>query len=589
MDIAKERERLHLLVIAVIVAAVFANTMSHTFVWDDTTIIARNPLLASLANIPKFFLMEDVADGTTGYYRPVTYISFALDHALWGGNPLGFNITNLLLHIAVALLLYRVVARLFHKTDLALTSAAIFALHPITVETVNFHAGGRNTLLCACFALLSLLCFMKRKDIPAVACFAAAVFSKEFALLQPAVFLLYEITISKEKIRWTRYLPFALVAAGYLALRSQVVASNGNLLQAADIANSFWIVPQTMIGYLQLMLLPFSIKTMYDVNNQITWTSFMIYSLLLLALVAVAVLFRKRREIVFAIFMFLLFLLPVSNIFPLGSAMMADRYAYFALLGFSIGAGYCVTLLDKRLAFAGAALLLTCFAVFDVRQNTFWKDEISLFTKMVDDAPLMCIGYQNLGYAFYTEGDYPLARKYLAAAQNKKDMNVTDLTSNALSLMELGRNDLALTAINRAITLEPKHPQGHAIAAGINEELHNEAQAKWHREQASALKHDIFATLQQSADTSCRKAEAQMARGDLVKAERLYYSALACNVRHLPAVAGMAAVSAKAGKTDKARYYLERAGKLELDNPKTRYQLSGALREIGEARQPGMP
>jgi protein O-mannosyl-transferase len=577
MEISKERERLHLLLLAILVAAVFANTMSHTFVWDDTTIIARNPLLASLGNIPKFFLMEDVADGTTGYYRPVTYVSFALDHALWGSTPLGYNITNLMLHIVVALLFYKVVAALFRKTDLALTAAALFALHPITIETVNFHAGGRNTLLSACFALLSFLYFMKRKDLPAVACFAAAIFSKEFALLQPALFLLYEITISKERIRWTRYLPFALAAGCYLALRSHVVASNANLLQAANIADSFWIVPQTMIGYLQLMLFPFSIKTMYDVNNQVTWTSFIIYSLLTLALVAVAVLFRKRRELVFAIFMFLLFLLPVSNVFPLGSAMMADRYAYFALLGFSIGAGYCITLLGKRFAFIGTAILLACFAIFDVRQNTFWKDEISLFTKMVDDAPLMCIGYQNLGYAFYAEGDYPLARKYLAAAQDKKDMNVGDLTSNALSLMELGRTDLALTAINRAVKLEPKHPQGHAIAAGINEDLHNEAQAKWHREQASALKPGIFETLQQRADTSCKDAEAQMARGDLVKAERLYYSALACNVRHVPAIVGMAAVSAKVGKTDKARYYVERAAKLEPDNPKLRYQLSGAL------------
>ncbi|MFZ2948440.1 MAG: hypothetical protein WA003_03035 [Desulfuromonadaceae bacterium] len=70
-----------------ITLAVYGNTLNNGFVWDDTYIIVNNPLLEKLGNIPQLFLSEDTAEESTGYYRPVTYVSFALDRAAWGVNP----------------------------------------------------------------------------------------------------------------------------------------------------------------------------------------------------------------------------------------------------------------------------------------------------------------------------------------------------------------------------------------------------------------------------------------------------------------------------------------------------------------------
>ena len=92
--------------IIILVAAVYGTTLTHGFVWDDNNVIVQNPLLENLGNIPRFFLSEDMAMGPTGYYRPLTYISFALDRALWGLNPAGFHLTNLVLHILVVLLFH---------------------------------------------------------------------------------------------------------------------------------------------------------------------------------------------------------------------------------------------------------------------------------------------------------------------------------------------------------------------------------------------------------------------------------------------------------------------------------------------------
>lgn len=577
-----DNTKLRYIFIALIILVVYGNTLNHDFVWDDHPVIAINPALESLGNIPKFFVMEDIAEGSTGYYRPMTYVSFAIDRAIWGVNPVGFNITNLALHILVALAFYRVVAALFKREGLAFAAALIFALHPITGETVNFHAGGRNTLLSALFALLSLLYYVKGRRIAALVCFVPAIFSKEFALLMPAVFFLYDLTMSREKPRWLGYLPYVAVTAGYLALRSYSVESNANLLRAANIADNFWIVPQTIVSYLKLMLYPLSVRTMYDVNNQITWTSFGIHTAIVLALAGSALAFRKRREVLFAVFMFLLFLLPVTNIFPLGTAMMADRYAYFALFGFALAAAYCVCLLKKEVAIAVAALLCLVFAGVDVKRNGYWKDDVTLFTQVIKDAPLMCVGYQNLGYAYYNKDDLQAAGKYLAQAHDKKDLSSKILGSNALTLLELERPDLALSALGKAIALDPNDPEPHVIAGRINEYLGNAPAAKWHRDHASALVPGIFEALQQKAVSATRKGEAELAVKNLHKAQRYFYGALGSDPLYVPALLGIGAVSEQRGRHAIALHYFNQAIRLEPANPQPYYKLSLTLDALGK-------
>src|SRR5208337_4519108 len=115
-----------------------------------------------------------------------------------------------------ALVFYLLVAELFKKEYFAFIASLLFSLHPIANETVNFHAGGRNTLLCALFALLSAFFHIRRKFPAAPACFALAIFSKEFALLIPAVYLYYDRCLSDKKLPLKNYLPYIAIIIGYL-------------------------------------------------------------------------------------------------------------------------------------------------------------------------------------------------------------------------------------------------------------------------------------------------------------------------------------------------------------------------------------
>ncbi|MEI6306783.1 MAG: hypothetical protein WCP33_08175 [Deltaproteobacteria bacterium] len=323
-----------LVFITVLLLAVYGNTIGHRFVWDDADIIVDNPQLEKLSNIPSLFLSEDKIEGSTGYYRPLTYVSFAIDRAVWGLNPVGFNITNLLLHILVALLFYQVISAFFKNENLALAAALIFSLNPVAGETINFHSGGRNTLLCAFFILLSLLFYAREKRIIAAICFAGAIFSKEFGLLLPAILCVYDRFIKNEKPRPISYLPFLVPVVLYFTLRSYVI-EKGNLLSALNLTESLWGSPYLVIKYLTNMIYPFNLSVLYDVSTNI------IYALLALAAIIILVFtgyyLRKQGEIILSISWFLLFLLPVINIILLQAAsQMADRYAYISLMGFAL-------------------------------------------------------------------------------------------------------------------------------------------------------------------------------------------------------------------------------------------------------------
>ncbi|HZV83310.1 MAG TPA: hypothetical protein VFF53_14195, partial [Geobacteraceae bacterium] len=99
MDDSQKYRMYRLGFVCLLILAVYVPTLNHGFIWDDAYIIVNNPLLEKLGNLPKFFLSEDAIEGSSGYYRPLTYISFALEQAIWGKNPAGYHCTNLLLHI----------------------------------------------------------------------------------------------------------------------------------------------------------------------------------------------------------------------------------------------------------------------------------------------------------------------------------------------------------------------------------------------------------------------------------------------------------------------------------------------------------
>ena len=566
--------------ITILILLVYANTLNHGFVWDDADVIIDNPQLERISSIPSLFLSEDRIEGSTGYYRPLTYVSFALDRAIWGLNPVGFNITNLILHILVALLFYQVVATLFKKENLALAAALIFSLHPIAGETVNFHSGGRNTLICACFILLSLLFHAKDKRPAAVICFAGAIFSKEFGLLLPAILFVHDRFIKNEKPRLTSYLPFLIPIVAYFTLRSFAV-EKANLLTSLNFTESLWLSPYLVIQYLLHMIYPFDLRVLYDVNTSIIYAGLSVVGIILL--VFTAYYFRKHGEIVLSISWFLIFLLPVINIIQLQAAsLISDRYAYVSLMGFALALAGIISAARRKVSIAIVVILSVSYALVDIKRNNYWKDDYAFYTQMIQGAPDMALGYNDLGIYYFKKGDMANAEKYLTIAATKKDITSRLLGANAAVFWQADKFDITEKLLLRQLELEPSNPQPYIMLKMIYDKKGNKALAKSYGDKAATLFPGIESMMKQRVIEVCRQAESFIAMRSYERAENLLREAIIINPDFVPTLVDLGGLSAEKGDFVKAEKYLTRATALEPFNASAHYNLSMVFQMQGK-------
>jgi len=217
-QIASNRTRLILqlcLIVAMTMAAYFP-ALNAGFIWDDDRYVTNNPLLTAPDGLRRIWFSLD----SPSQYFPLTYTSFRIERALWGLRPFGYHLTNLLLHIANALLVWRLLARL--NVPGALLAAGIFALHPVQVESVAWITERKN-LLMGFFFLLALIAWIafvdertrqrRRFYTLALVFYGLALFSKATACTLPAALVLIlwlqEKPVNRERL--IQISPFVLL------------------------------------------------------------------------------------------------------------------------------------------------------------------------------------------------------------------------------------------------------------------------------------------------------------------------------------------------------------------------------------------
>src|SRR5438874_11579252 len=204
-----------------IAVTIFAYTPAWNggFIWDDDAYIINNELLTAPDGLRRIWFSLD----SPSQYFPLVYSTFRIEHALWGLNPTGYHWVNLLLHVANALLVWRVLARL--SVPGAWLAGAVFALHPVQVESVAWITERKNVLM-GFFFLLTLLAWLAFVDertkrpwpfyVLALILYVLALSSKTTACTLPAALFLI-LWLQKRPINWERILelaPFFLLALG---------------------------------------------------------------------------------------------------------------------------------------------------------------------------------------------------------------------------------------------------------------------------------------------------------------------------------------------------------------------------------------
>ena len=447
--------------LAAIAALVFARALSNGFIgYDDPTYVTQNEMVLRGVTAEGFWWSLGTFHGST--WLPLTWLSHMLDVSLFGTNPAGHHGTSVALHALNAALAFLVLRRLTGQTWPALIAVALWALHPLRVESVAWVAC-RKDLVSGSFFLLTLWTWQRWTERPGVGryvlcavCLALGLMAKQVLITVPCVLLLLDLwPLARYRARpWSKLviekLPlFALViAAAIIAQRSQ----SGNL-DAAGPAVPFLeriTIALTAYGsYLWQTLVPTDLIVSYARPGARAW----ILPVVVLLIVSAALIKLRKRAPALLIgwLWFLGMLVPMLGLVRFGFVQAhADRFTYMAHLGlftgFAFGVSQLVKLGSSRLVAGLTVAASLALAAGTWLQIDVWRDDESLWRSSLDHADTVMTRY-NLGIQRRLAGDTAEAIEHLEQAVRLEPGNARCVGMLVGLYSETGRSRDALTLL----------------------------------------------------------------------------------------------------------------------------------------------
>lgn len=475
-------------IIAVIAFAVFANSLTGEFVYDDARQIVRNPLIQDNNLIGKA-LTSDVwafkGDGTytaSNYWRP-TFTAFnILSFRMFGVAPFGWHLLNLLLHAGVCVLIFLLLRRWNLSSNLSFIIALIFAVHPTRVESVAWIAGSPDLLFGAAF--LGSLWFADKWSAEkkgavylgaALVLYALALGAKEVAMLCfPVYFLIFshrqaigetlknkkaedeKTEIARKTFVFNTTLAFGALAIVYFFVRWAILGRISQPAEdAAAMSSAILSAPSVFVFYLKQIIFPVTIGTNYSLRAVEAFDVFRFVLPLLISLAAIGLFYLLARrsfvqKIGFALF--ILPLLPTMNITAyVPEQIVHDRYLYLPLLGFLLMVfPYVAEILEKKLPEKAEKILLVIGIVLSVPlavqtfiNNEYWKTELALWEHNVKIDPTSSFSFMQYGNALSQKENHSEALE----AFNKS----LDIRTSPIALMGRARANIALNNYEEAV------------------------------------------------------------------------------------------------------------------------------------------
>jgi hypothetical protein len=422
---ARLRPGIVLLVVAVVFAAFLPALGSQFVLWDDDLNFTENPSFRGLSASHLRWMFTTLHGG---HYQPLSWVTLGLDYTLWGMDPFGYHLTNLVLHAANALLVHRLIAVLVPGvgTAAAVVGALAFAVHPLRVESVAW-ATERRDVLSGFFLLLTVLAYVryahtKREGTPSrtpflvsVGCFLLSLLAKAWGVTLPLVLLVLDVYPLRRLTRrqdavplLVEKLPYAVLAAGGIVLAQmasnlvpakRTLAQHGLVERAAQAAYG-------LVFYGWKTLLPVDLSPVYVLEQtlQPTAVRYVVCTAIVIGVTTAVVLLRRRAPwagIAWACYV--LVLATVLGFVQTGPQIVADRYSYLACIPWVVLLAAAVGRYPATVPLAGVALV--GLAVLTIQQTRVWHDSRTLWEHAlrVDDDNF--IAYLNRGTLRQLEGD----------------------------------------------------------------------------------------------------------------------------------------------------------------------------------------
>lgn len=478
-----------------------ANSIWNGFASDDTQQVVGNVFIRDLRNLPLAFTTSvwsfvsiDVAMAGQSYYRPLFSVLFTLNYALFGVSAWGWHLVNVLIHGGVTALAFVVCKEMTGRARVAGIAAALFAVHPVHVESVAWISGVTDPLM-SLFLLPSFYLYLRYKKTGhkyhvglMVLLYLLALWSKESAIALPLVIGYCELCHFRESSAWrariVRVAVFAMLFAVptlfYLLMRREAL---GETLAGFDdrypLGPSLATIPLATVKYLMLLTIPvgYSYQHLTTRVTSLTAPEFMLPAAITIA-IAAGIVFSRSRTLRLAGIWFISMLAPALLAIRHFDAqyIVQERYLYLASMGFLLALALGIERLSRLPAFRGpnrAAALLTLALVLvwgpvSVSQNRVWQDTLALFKNCAAVEPHSGEAHSAVAGAYFNVG-----RPREAEAEARKALELDPTCINAYTNLsyfskQAGKLDKAIDYLEQATRTVPLNDMTRTSLATVH-------------------------------------------------------------------------------------------------------------------------
>ncbi|MCX7991066.1 MAG: hypothetical protein N2999_03385 [Proteobacteria bacterium] len=402
----KERKEVFILIFINLI--LYFNTLFFDFVWDDIRqIVFNDRLISSVKDLS--FLISRVGENVS-YYRPVFFLSLAIDALIFNGSAFGFHLGNLLLQVLVAYFLYKVVLSLKFDKRTALFTAVIFSVHPTHSEAVSW-ISARNELLYSLFGFISLYFYIK-KSYWGYLFYGFSLLSKETAVVLPLLYIFCDLFINVKNLNDIKnskliyFFPYIVISFFYILIRKILLPEPFG--ENVPVIIRFLTIIHNVAFYLKKFFIPFNLKIFYSGLIKNYFDIEILSSLIILIIFSVIsfLIVRVERRLVFFVLWFLILILPVSGVVITSTITFgSDRYLYLPSFGLSFILSYLINRLSLRRATFILLIVSLVSGIYTVKRNYSYENQEKFISEALKDAPDDPLVWNEIGVYYYFIGD----------------------------------------------------------------------------------------------------------------------------------------------------------------------------------------
>ena len=468
------RVRIAAVAVLLIAAAAYIPVLRANFVnYDDEAYVTANPHVQSGLTVKWLRWAFNV--GYQGNWHPATWISHMLDRQFFGPGPLGPHAVNLLIHLANTLLLLLLLHRMTGSVRRSAFAAALFAVHPLHVESVAWVAE-RKDVLSALFWFLTMWAYARYTESPSpkrylavTALFALGLMSKPTLVTLPFVLLLIDYWplgrwVRGERLRLIREkLPLLAMslASGAVTYAAQQRAGAVSPVEELSLASRIANALTAYVGYVGKMLWPAKLAAFYPHAASIpTWHVLAAAVLLAAATILVIRSSGSRPYLAVGWFWYLIVLVPMIGLVQVGTQAMADRYTYISLIGLFIAIAWVIPAGRRSLTIAPIAAVAV-LAVCTWSQAGHWRDSVTLWTHTLEVTRENTVAHYNLGLEMQRLGRTEEAVHQYEQAVRINPRDAESFNNLGEAYRTLGRPDTATDEYRKAIAAKPDYADAY--------------------------------------------------------------------------------------------------------------------------------